>query len=253
MQLNGVDLTGQVALITGASRGIGRAVAIELAARGAHIALNYASNEAAAQETAAAVAAYGVDYGLYKADVADYKSVQAMVKEIVARFGKVDILVNNAGILTKSFLMLMDGEEFQKVLNTNVSGAFHCIKAVGPHMIRRRSGAVVNMSSLAGTRGTVGQGAYASSKAAVESLTRIASKEFAGYGIRVNALAPGYIDTGMMDAVDNASRDEYLKQIPMKRLGRAQEVASCVSFLVSPMAAYVTGQTIIADGGLSQN
>jgi 3-oxoacyl-[acyl-carrier protein] reductase len=253
MQRKYVDLSGQIALVTGASRGIGRSVALELAAQGATIALNYAKNEEAARKVAEEIGALGGVCELYQADVTDLAAVSRIVKQIVARFGRVDILVNNAGILARSFLMLMSKEEFSTVLNTNVAGPFHCIKAVCPTMIKQRSGTIVNMSSLAGSKGLVGQGAYAASKAALESLTRISSKELASYGVRVNAVAPGCIQTGMMNTLDEAVQQQYLQQIPLKRYGESEEVAKCVTFLASSLSSYITGQTIIVDGGMGIN
>lgn len=253
MQNETLELTGKVALVTGASRGIGRAVAAEMASKGATIALNYARNKEAAREAAEEIRALGAECEIYQADITDLATVMAMTRQVVARFGRLDILVNNAGILARSFLMMMPQAEFSNVMNTNVCGAFHCIKAVSPQMIKQRSGAIINMSSLAGAKGLVGQGAYAASKAALESLTRIASKELASYGVRVNAVAPGCIETGMMRTLNEATHEQYLRQIPLKRYGTSYEVAQCVSFLASSMSSYITGQIITVDGGMGIN
>ncbi len=244
------DLRNKVAMVTGASRGIGRTVALELAQAGASIALNYAGNESAAQETVEAITGEGGQAAAYKADVADYNQVGTMMKRVVADLGRIDILVNNAGILARSFLMMMSSDDFRRVIDINLLGTFHCTKAVALHMMKRKSGSIVNISSLAGDRGLIGQGAYAASKAAINNFTQVAAREFAAYGIRINAVAPGCIDTGMMKEFSKEVETTYLHQISMKRYGQPSEVAKAVLFLVSEMSSYVTGHVLNVDGGM---
>jgi 3-oxoacyl-[acyl-carrier protein] reductase len=237
-------------MVTGASRGIGRAITIELAQAGASVAINYAGNEVAAQQTAQLIIDSGGQARIYKADVADYAQVNAMMKRAVADFGHIDILVNNAGVLARSFLMMMSSEDFRRVIDVNLVGTFHCTKAVALHMMKRKAGVIVNVSSLAGNRGLIGQGAYAASKAAINNFTQVSAKEFAAYGIRVNAVAPGCIDAGMMKNFNKEVEKSYIQQISQKRYGEAGEVAKAVLFLVSDMSSYVTGHVLNVDGGL---
>jgi len=244
------DLRTKVALVTGASRGIGRAIALELAKAGAKVAINYAGSEAAAQDAARLIIDGGGEARIYQADVADYAQVSAMMKRVVVEMGQIDILINNAGVLTRSFLMMMSSEEFRRILDVNLLGTFHCTKAVALHMMKRKSGVIVNLSSLAGDRGLIGQGAYAASKAAINNFTQVAAKEFAGHGIRVNAVAPGCIDVGMMKNFSEEVTTSYIKQISLKRYGAAEEVGKAVLFLVSDMSSYVTGHVLNVDGGM---
>jgi 3-oxoacyl-[acyl-carrier protein] reductase len=245
------NLNGKVAVVTGASRGIGRAIASELARAGATVAVNYSGNHVSASETSEAIIAAGGRAACYQCDIADYSQVSAMMKRIAAEFGGIDILINNAGILVRSFLMLMSTEDFRRVLDVNLIGTFHCIKAVAPIMMKRKAGTIVNVSSLAGSRGLIGQGAYAASKAAINTFTHVAAKEFSSHGIRINAIAPGCIDTGMMNEFSPSVRQEYVQQIPLRRYGAAEEVARCVYFLASDLSSYMTGQVLTVDGGMS--
>lgn len=244
-------MTGKVALVTGASRGIGQAVALDLAGQGCSVAVHYGNNVTAAQETVAKITALGAECELFPADVADFGAVAALMKAVIERFGRIDILVNNAGVLKRGFLMMASEKDFREVIDTNLCGVFHCIKAAGPQMIKQRSGVIVNMSSLASSNALVGQGAYAASKAAIESLTRTAAKEFVSFGVRVNSVSPGCVDTGMMNTLEDRQRQDLVSVIPMKRFGAVSEIAQCVRFLASDEASYITGQTLVVDGGMT--
>ena len=244
------DVRNKVAVVTGASRGIGRAIAVGLAQAGAIVAVNYAGNEAAAEETAQLITDSGGQARTFRTDVADYAQVSAMMKRVIAEMGQIDILVNNAGVLNRAFLMMMSSDDFSRVVNVNLLGTFHCTKAVALHMMKRKTGVIVNVSSLAGTRGLIGQGAYAASKAAINSFTQVSAKEFAGHGIRINAVAPGCIDVGMMKNFSKDVQTSYIQQISLKRYGVADEVSKAVLFLVSDMSSYITGHVLNVDGGL---
>lgn len=241
---------GQIALVTGASRGLGRVIALELAAAGADVVVNYAASQEAAEAVAETIRGLGRRAVAVRARVEDEAEVKAMFKRLRADFGRLDVLVNNAGILERSFLMTTESETFQKVLSINVLGAFHCLKAAARLMIRQRAGAVVNVSSLAGLRGLVGQGAYATSKSALHGLTTVAAKELARYGVRVNAVAPGVVDTGMMHDMSGISQEDYLAQIPLGRAAQPEEVARAIAFLASGAASYITGHVLPIDGGM---
>ncbi len=247
MQLSFKD---KVIVITGASRGIGRAIAIRFAQAGASVAINYADNEAAAQETMDAAISHGGICRKYQADVADYGQVCNMMSHIAADFNGVDILINNAGVLLRSFLMMTSSDDFRRVMDINTLGVFNCTKAGARYMMQKKKGVIVNISSLAGLRGLVGQTAYASSKAAVNTLTKLAAKEFARHGIRINAISPGCIDVGMMKELDETVRQGYIEQIPLRRYGSAEEVAEAVLFLASDSASYITGHVLTVDGGM---
>jgi 3-oxoacyl-[acyl-carrier protein] reductase len=243
-------LTDKTVLVTGASRGIGRAIAVACARAGADVVVNYARSADEAAQVVDEVRSLGRRAEAVACDVSDLDSVQTMMKRAVGEFGRVDVLVNNAGVLLRGFLMMVPAADFASVLQTNTIGTFHCIKAVSRYMVQRRSGCIVNVSSLAGFRGLMGQGAYAASKAAVNSLTALAAKELAKYNIRVNAVAPGCIDAGMMKDFSDETRESYVGQIPMKRYGRAEEVAQAVIFLASDASSYITGHVLPVDGGM---
>lgn len=245
-----MSLQGRVALVTGASRGIGRAIAISLAEAGADVAVNYAGNVQAAEETAEAVRALGRQALLIKADVGDMEQAESMVKQVLEHFGKLDILVNNAGITRDNLLMRMKEEEFDQVINTNLKGVFNCMKAVTRPMMKQRFGRIINISSVVGAAGNAGQVNYAAAKAGVIGMTKSAAKELASRGITVNCVAPGFIATEMTDQLSEEMREQLLKSIPLGRLGQPEDVARIVRVLASEDADYMTGQTIHVDGGM---
>lgn len=243
-------LDGKIALVTGGSRGIGRAVAIALAQEGAAVAINYAGNVAAAEEVQQAIAAAGGKAMLVQADVASAESVDEMVKKVMDEFGRIDILVNNAGITRDGLLMRMKESDWDAVLNTNLKGIFNCTKAVSKHMMKQRSGRIVNMASVVGLTGNAGQANYAAAKAGVTGFSKSVAKELASRGITVNMIAPGFIDTDMTAVLPEKVRVEIAQGIPLNRLGLPEEVAKAVIFLVSDNASYITGQIINVDGGM---
>lgn len=246
-----MDFTGKTAIVTGGSRGIGRAVCLELAKGGANVVLCYAGNEAAAQETVRAVEALGAKALAVHCDVSDAAQAEGLAKTAVETFGRVDILVNNAGITRDNLLMRMSEAEFDAVIAANLKGAFLCMKAVSRLMLKQRYGRIVNLSSVVGLRGNAGQVNYAASKAGVIGMTKSMAKELASRGITVNAVAPGFIETDMTAAMTDAARTAAQSSIPMGRLGKAEDVAKAVVFLASDSAAYITGQVLAADGGMA--
>ena len=243
-------LEGKTALVTGASRGIGKAIALRLAKEGANIAINFAGNVAAAEEVKAAIEADGGKAILVQADVSDSAAVDAMVKTVVDTFGGIDILVNNAGITRDGLLMRMKEEDWDAVLNTNLKSIFLCTKAVSKLMIKKRSGRIVNMSSVVGVNGNAGQANYSAAKAGAIGFTKSMAKELAGRGITVNAIAPGFIQTDMTAVLPEAVKESMAKSIPLGRLGAPEDIAGTVLFLVSDCASYITGQVINVDGGM---
>ena len=245
------DLNGRYALVTGGSRGIGRAICLELAARGAAVAVNYAGNAAAAEETVEACKALGADAFALQADVADAAACEAMVKETIARFGRLDILVNNAGITRDGLMLTMKEADWDAVLDTNLKGAFHCMKAAYRPMMKQKYGRIVNLSSIVGLRGNAGQANYAASKAGLIGLTKSLAKELAARNVTVNAVAPGFIETDMTAAMPEKAREAMLSTIPMGRLGQAEDVARAVAFFAGEGAGYVTGQVLCVDGGMA--
>jgi 3-oxoacyl-[acyl-carrier protein] reductase len=244
------DLTGKTALVTGASRGIGRAIAIALAEAGADVAVNYAGSEAAAAETAKAIEALGRKALVIQANVGKSAEFEAMVAQVLETFGKLDILVNNAGITRDNLIMRMKEEEFDEVIETNLKGVFNGIKAVTRSMMKQRHGRIINISSVVGSLGNPGQANYVASKAGVIGLTKSAAKELASRGITVNAVAPGFIATDMTDQLPADMKEKLEKDIPLGRVGRPEEVASAVLYLASDASSYMTGQTIHVDGGM---
>lgn len=245
-----MSLQGKVALVTGASRGIGRAIAISLAEAGADVAVNYAGNEQAAEETAEAVRAHGRKAITIRADVGDAGQADQMVKTVLDEFGRLDILVNNAGITRDNLLMRMKEEEFDQVINTNLKGVFNCMKAVTRPMMKQRSGRIINISSIVGAVGNPGQTNYVAAKAGVIGMTKSAAKELATRGITVNCVAPGFIETEMTDVLSEETKETLLKSIPLGRLGQPEDIARIVRVLASEDASYMTGQTIHVDGGM---
>lgn len=246
-----MSLQGRNALVTGGSRGIGRAICLELARQGANIAVNYAGNAQAAEETAAACRALGVQAVTIRADVADAAACEAMVKEVISSFGSLHILVNNAGITRDNLALSISEADFDAVLDTNLKGAFCCCKAAYRSMMRQRYGRIINMSSVVGLRGNAGQANYSASKAGLIGLTKSLAKELAARKVTVNAVAPGFIDTDMTAALTETAKNAALGSIPMGRMGTPENVAKAVAFLAGEDAGYITGQVLAVDGGMS--
>ncbi|WP_071142366.1 3-oxoacyl-[acyl-carrier-protein] reductase [Acidaminococcus timonensis] len=245
-----MTLVGKVALVTGGSRGIGRAVALKLAENGADVAINYAGNTAAAEEVKAAIEKLGRKAMLVQGSVADTDGVQALVNQVVKELGRLDILINNAGITRDGLLMRMKEADWDAVLETNLKGVFNCSKAVMRTMMKQKSGRIVNMASVVGEMGNAGQANYAAAKAGVIGFTKSLAKEVASRGITVNAVAPGFIATDMTKVLTDDQKAEMARSIPLGRAGQPEDVANAVLFLVSDEAAYITGQVLNVDGGM---
>jgi len=245
-----MTLAGQVALVTGGSRGIGRAIAVALGRRGAYVVINYRENAAAAEETLAQVTAHGGRGEIRAFDVAKESAVEEAVKTIVDGQKKIDILVNNAGVTTDNLLLRTKPDDLDKVLGTNLKGTVLCTKAVSRHMIRQRYGRIINLSSVVGQTGNAGQSVYAASKAAILGFTKAMAKELALRAVTVNAVAPGFIETDMTAGLPTTVKEEYLRSIPLGRFGTCDDVAEAVAFIASPAAGYITGQVISVNGGL---
>ena len=244
-------LKGKSALVTGASRGIGRAIALKLSSLGANVAINFAGNVAKAQEVKAEIESQGGQAVLVQGNVADFETVQSIVKSVTENFGTIDILVNNAGITRDNLLIKMSETDFDEVIATNLKGVFNCTKAVTRLMMKQRSGRIVNMASVVAMTGNVSQANYAAAKAGIIGFTKSSAKELASRNVTVNAVAPGFISTDMTDVLSDKIKDEMLKNIPAGRLGTPEDVANLVAFLVSDQAAYITGQVISVDGGMA--
>lgn len=245
-----MTLVGKVALVTGGSRGIGRAIALKLAENGADVAINYAGNTAAAEEVKAAIEQMGRKALLIQCNVADTDGVQAMVNQVVKELGRLDILVNNAGITRDGLLMRMKEADWDDVMNTNLKGVYNCSKAVMRTMMKQKSGRIVNMASVVGEMGNAGQANYAAAKAGVIGFTKSLAKEVASRGITVNAIAPGFIATDMTRVLSDDQKAEMARTIPLGRAGQPEDVANAVLFLASEGAAYITGQVLNVDGGM---
>ena len=243
-------LEGKVALVTGGSRGIGRAIALKLAGEGAAVAINYAGNAKAAEEVKASIEAAGGKAMVVQADVSSAEAVDAMVEAVVNELGGIDILVNNAGITRDGLLMRMKEADWDAVINTNLKGVFYCTKAVSKLMMKKRSGRIVNMASVVGLTGNAGQANYAAAKSGVIGFSKSMAKELASRGITVYMVAPGYIETDMTAVLSDKVREAMISTVPLARAGQAEDVAGAVLFLVSDMASYITGQVINVDGGM---
>lgn len=243
-------LEGKTALVTGASRGIGRAVAVALAAAGAKVAVNYAGNDAAAEETKAAIEAVGGAAILVKADIAGSEEVEGMVRQTIEAFSRIDILVNNAGITRDGLLMRMKDEDFDAVVNTNLKGVYYTTKAVAKFMMKNRYGRIINMASVVGLTGNAGQANYAAAKAGVIGFSKTVARELAPRGITCNMVAPGLIATDMTKDLPEKAREAMMASIPLGRAGQPEDVAQAVLFLASDNASYITGQVINVDGGM---
>ncbi|MDR3296109.1 MAG: 3-oxoacyl-[acyl-carrier-protein] reductase [Clostridiales Family XIII bacterium] len=244
-------LEGKTAVVTGGTRGIGRAIALELAARGVNLLLTWRGNEAAAAETAATLKQYKIRAELLRGDAADPAHSRAAAALVKEKFGKADILVNNAGITRDKLLLRMNADDFDQVVQTNLSGAFYMMQALVPMMSKQRAGRIINISSLAGVRGNPGQVNYAASKAGVIGMTLAAAKELGARNITVNAVAPGYIKTDMTEALTEEQKLNLLHAVSLKRAGAPEDVAKAVAFLASEDAAYITGQVLCIDGGMT--
>lgn len=246
-----MTMNESVALVTGGSRGIGRAICLELARQGAEVAVNYAGNEQAAQETVEACRALGVQAEAFQADVSDPAACEELISQVKERFGRLDILVNNAGVTRDGLLMTAKAEDFDRVLDTNLKGAYFCMKAAAKLMMRQRYGRIVNLSSVVGLRGNPGQTGYAASKAGILGLTKAAAKELAARNITVNAVAPGFIETDMTAVLPEKAKTAMLSTIPMAAPGQPEDVARAAAFFARPESAYITGQVLCVDGGMA--
>jgi len=241
----------RVALVTGASRGIGRAIAVSLAKEGVHVIVNYNGSQAAAEETVALVEDAGGSCTLSKFNVADFEETESAMKELIAEYGRLDILVNNAGITKDGLLMKMSEEDFDAVIDVNLKGTFHTINVASRQMMKQRYGRIVNLSSVSGVIGNAGQANYSSSKAGVIGLTKSVARELASRGITSNAVAPGFIATDMTAAMPEAVLETASKQIPLGYIGKPEDIAAAVNFLASEQAGYITGQVLCVDGGMA--
>ncbi|MER2036666.1 MAG: 3-oxoacyl-[acyl-carrier-protein] reductase [Solibacillus sp.] len=245
-----MGLTGKCAVVTGASRGIGRAIALELAAQGAKVVVNYSGSAQKAEQVVGEIKANGGEAIAVQANVADADAVQQLMNSAVDTYGSLDILVNNAGITRDNLLMRMKNDEWDDVINTNLKGVFLCIKAVSRQMMKQRAGRIINISSIVGVAGNPGQANYVAAKAGVIGLTKTTAQELASRNILVNAIAPGFITTEMTEGLPEELKDGMLKQIPLAKLGQPEDIAKAVAFFASDNASYITGQTLHIDGGM---
>ena len=244
-------LKNKIVLITGAGRGIGRAIAIALAKEGAEVVINYNGSEERAKEVKQTIEENGGKASIYKCNVSDFAACEAMIKDIVKEYGHLDILVNNAGITKDGLIMKMKEEDFDSVLNVNLKGTFNTIRHSARQMLKQRSGRIINMASVVGVTGNAGQANYSASKAGVIGLTKAVARELASRGINVNAVAPGFVETDMTDALSDSVKENLKSQIPLGKIGHPQDIAKAVAFLASPDANYITGQVLSVDGGMA--
>ena len=242
---------GKTAVVTGGSRGIGKAIALRLAKEGYDIAINYASNSDAANETCEEIKQLEVNCKVYKADTSDIAQVKTMFKDIKKDFETIDVLVNNAGVVDDAYLLMIRPDSLERSLAINIQGYINCAQAASLRMCSQKSGKIINISSVSSILAVPGQTVYSATKGAVNSMTQTMAKELAAYGIQVNAVAPGFVGTDMIKSIPGDLAEKYLESVPMKRLGTAEEVADCVASLVSDSFSYMTGQVIVLDGGLS--
>ncbi len=246
-----INLTGKNAIVTGSSRGIGKAVALKLASLGANVAVVYAGNREKAEETVAEIEKLGAKAKAYSCDVSSLHDAQNLVSEVIADFGGIDILVNNAGIIKDGLVLSMKEEDFDKVISVNLKGSFNMIKSTYQHFMKKRYGRIINISSVVGINGNAGQANYASAKAGIIGLTKSVAKELAARKVTVNAVAPGFIDTDMTGSMPEKAREAALNAIPMKRMGQGEDIANAVAFLASDEASYITGEVLKVDGGMA--
>ena len=249
-KLSMFDLSGKVALVTGGSRGIGRAAVLALAERGAHVVINYVSNEGAARETALAVEQAGGKAELAQFDVANGEAAEKAITEVAKRLGRLDILVNSAGIAIDGLLLRLKDEDFDRILAVNVKGAVACSRAAIRTMMRAKTGRIIFLSSVVGEMGNAGQTAYSASKAALLGVTKSLAREYASRGITVNAVTPGFIDTDMTSSLTDEQKSAMLTAVPLARTGTAREIAAAITYLASDEAGYITGQTLRVNGGM---
>lgn len=245
-----MTLEGKTAVVTGGSRGIGKAIALRLAESGANVAVVYAGNEAAAEETCAEIRRQGRKAAAYRCDVSDFAQTEKLVADITAEFGGIDILVNNAGIVKDALILSMTEADFDAVLDTNLKGAFNLIKHTYRQFMKRRGGRIINITSVSGIMGNAGQANYSSAKAGMIGLTKTVARELAARNVTCNAIAPGFIDTDMTAALSEKIKESAVTTIPMKRMGTAGDIANLAAFLASDEAGYITGEVIKIDGGL---
>ena len=245
------ELTNKNAIVTGASRGIGKAVALKLAALGANVAVVYAGNAEKANETVAEIEALGVKAKAYCCDISSFDSAKELIASVIEEFGGVDILVNNAGIVKDCLVLSMKEEDFDRVIDVNLKGTFNMIKNVYPHMMKKRRGRIINLSSVVGLNGNAGQANYAAAKAGIIGMTKSVAKELAARGVTVNAIAPGFIGTDMTAALSDKNKEAIMASIPAKKMGTPDDIANTVAFLASDEASYITGEVIKVDGGMA--
>ena len=244
-------LTGKVALVTGAGRGIGRQIALTLAAQNAFVIVNYNGSKDKAEETVSEIKAAGGDAVSYKCNVSDFEECQQMITAIIKEYKHIDILVNNAGITRDGLIMKMSEDDYDAVLDTNLKGTFNTIRHMSRYFLKQKSGRIINISSVSGILGNAGQANYSASKAGVIGLTKAVARDLASRGITVNAVAPGFVDTDMTDALSDSAKENLISQIPLGRTGKPQDIANAVLFLASDAAGYITGQVLSVDGGMA--
>lgn len=241
----------KTALVTGAGRGIGKAIAIALAKEGMNVVVNYNGSADKAEETAAAIRELGVKAKTAKCNVADFDECKKMIDEVIAEFGRIDVLVNNAGITRDGLLMKMSEDDFDSVININLKGAFNTTKHISKYLLKQKAGKIINISSVSGILGNAGQANYSASKAGIIGLTKSTARELASRGITCNAIAPGFVETDMTSAMNEQVIEKSIEMIPLKRIGKAEEIAYMAAFLASEKADYITGQVFAVDGGMT--